>query len=397
MACRSASLRLDLFCQIVDNFGDAGVCWRLARQLATEYGFQVRLWIDQPAVLQKICPGVIAECTEQTVCGVNVCFWPSSFSGVQAEDIPDVVVEGFCARLPECYVRQMAARRIAPVWINLEYLSAESWVENSHLMASPQSCIPLTKYFYFPGFTQKTGGLIREKSLFVARDAFQRDREHAIRFLSSIGISAQRQQFIVSLFCYPQAPVVSLLESFRDGERDVLCLVPEGVAVEAVQSFMNRHAVAGTRFSAGRLNLQILPMIEQNLYDRLLWSCDLNFVRGEDSFVRAQWAGRPFVWHIYPQEKHVHLDKLTAFLEHYLTSVSEENAQKIRYFWRLWNRVDDRHIVPEDWNEFRKFIPLLNQHGYKWSKKMMALPDLTFSLVRFIEKLRKTMPFREEI
>ncbi len=388
MACRSASLRLDLFCQVVDNFGDAGVCWRLARQLAAEYGFQVRLWIDRPAVLQKICPEVIAGCTEQTVCGVNVCFWPSSFSEVPAEDVPDVVIEGFGARLPEYYVRQMAARRIAPVWINLEYLSAESWVENSHLMASPQSWIPLTKYFYFPGFTRKTGGLIREKGLFEARDAFQRDMERVIRFLSSIGISARQQQFIVSLFCYPQAPVVSLLESFRDGEQDVLCLVPEGAAVETVQSFMNRPAVAGTRFSAGRLDLQILPMIEQNHYDRLLWSCDLNFVRGEDSFVRAQWAGRPFVWHIYPQEDHVHLDKLTAFLERYLTGISEEDAREIRYFWQLWNRVDDRHIGPKDWDGFRKFMPLLNRHGYEWSKKMAALPDLASGLVRFINTLR---------
>lgn len=388
MERRLASFRLDLFCQVIDNFGDAGVCWRLARQLVSEYGFRVRLWIDQPAVLQKICLEVGAGFSGQMVGGIDIRFWSSPFPDIQPADVPDGVIEGFGARLPEAYVRQMAAAPRTPVWINLEYLSAESWVEESHLMASPQSWIPLTKYFYFPGFTRKTGGLIREKHLFEARDAFQQDREHAIRFLASIGVSVQRQPFIVSLFCYPEAPVVSLLESFRDGERDILCLLPEGVAVKAVQSFMNRPAVAGTRFSAGRLDLQILPMVRQEYYDRLLWSCDLNFVRGEDSFVRAQWARRPFVWHIYPQENDIHVIKLAAFLERYLADVPEEDAQKVGYFWRLWNRVDGNGIRQEDWEKFRKFVPQLSQYGDAWSKKMAALSDLASGLVRFINTLR---------
>ena len=36
----------DVFCRVVDNYGDAAVCWRLARQLADEHGARVRLWID---------------------------------------------------------------------------------------------------------------------------------------------------------------------------------------------------------------------------------------------------------------------------------------------------------------------------------------------------------------
>ena len=44
-------MRIDLFCRVIDNWGDAGVCWRLARQLVRERGAQVRLWIDQPQVL----------------------------------------------------------------------------------------------------------------------------------------------------------------------------------------------------------------------------------------------------------------------------------------------------------------------------------------------------------
>ena len=115
----SSGKRLDLFCQVIDNFGDAGVCWRLARQLAGEYGFRVRLWIDKPEVLQKICPEILPDRVEQKVSGVSVMLWPEAFPFFLPDDIPDVVIEGFGARLPESYVRRMAERLHAPVWINL--------------------------------------------------------------------------------------------------------------------------------------------------------------------------------------------------------------------------------------------------------------------------------------
>ena len=40
-------------------------------------------------------------------------------------------------------------------------------------------------------------------------------------------------------------------------------------------------------------------------------------VRGEDSFVRAQWAALPFVWQAYPQADAAHLTKVAAFLDRY--------------------------------------------------------------------------------
>lgn len=392
MACDMHPFRLDLFCQVIDNYGDAGVCWRLARQLVDEYGLRVRLWIDKLAVLKKISPEVQVDFADQTVSGVRISYWTSSFPVIAADEIPDVVIEGFGTHLPESYVRQMADKPHAPVWINLEYLSAESWVEASHLMASPQSWIPLTKYFFFPGFTEKTGGLIREKGLIKAREVFQQDRDSVIRFLSSIGIVAHVEQFIVSLFCYPDAPIHSLLKAFAESGHDVLCLVPEGVASSVLESFMGKPAVAGTCFSAGQLQVQILPMIEQHLYDRLLWSCDFNFVRGEDSFIRAQWAGRPFVWHIYPQQEDAHLVKLDAFLKCYLSACTKENASLVKRFWYSWNNADEKEINRESWIQLREIWQELNQHGHDWSKKLSTFPDLAANLVRFIKKLRKTMP-----
>lgn len=380
--------KVDLFCQVIDNFGDAGVCWRLARQLAGEYGYRVRLWIDKPSVLRRICPLIQTSQAKQVIGGIDIRHWSSPFSRLAADDVPDVVIEGFGAHLPESYVRQMAQKTPAPVWINLEYLSAEKWIDSSHLMASPQSWVSLTKYFYFPGFSPKSGGLIREKDLFAERDVFQTDPSAVQRFLSSVGVAREADVLLVSLFCYPAAPVASLLDYFAKGDREVVCLVPEGVATDSVQSFIRCPPIVGTRCREGRLTLQIIPMLPQPDYDRLLWSCDLNFVRGEDSFVRAQWAARPFVWHIYPQQEEAHRIKMDAFLERYLATMSEEHAAILRAFWYDWNGMSDQRMLRENGAKFTGMLSQLKQYGGDWAKKMALFPDLASGLVRFINTLR---------
>ena len=379
---------MDLFCQVIDNFGDAGVCWRLARQLSVEYGFSVRLWIDKLAVLQKICPEIMPDRDEQKVSGISVLYWPQAFPSVSPDDIPDVVIEGFGARLPESYVRRMADRLRAPVWINLEYLSAESWVGESHLMASPQSWIALTKYFYFPGFADNTGGLIREAGLFAKRDEWQADPHRSVRFLSPDTVKDTGRPLLVSLFCYPEAPVLSLFDLLGRCGREVVCLVPEGVVSDVLASFMQRSAQAGTRFRKGTLTVRILPMVPQADYDRLLWSCDLNFVRGEDSFVRAQWAARPFVWHIYPQEDDAHRVKLDAFLDCYLAGLPATHAETVRRFWYAWNGVGGMRCDSETGEKFLEILPSLKQYGDDWAKKLALHADLASGLVRFINTLR---------
>lgn len=384
----ASSFRLDLFCQVIDNFGDAGVCWRLARQLANEHNCRVTLWIDKPSVLGRICPEINPELERQTVTGVVIRLWPEVFSRLPADEVADVVIEGFGARLPEDYICQMTQKEPSPVWINLEYLSAESWVESSHLMASPQSRIALTKYFYFPGFTERTGGLIREKSIVPERELFQSDRQNAIRFLSRLGVKALPEQWIVSLFCYPDAPVGAFLDSLGKYGKKVLCLIPEGVATEQVGTFIGREASAGTRYETGNLAIQILPMVEQDDFDRLLWSCDLNCIRGEDSFVRAQWAARPFVWHIYPQNEAAHMVKLNAFLDLYLSGLPKKAADNIRLVWTLWNDRKHEMAILDNRINLDDLMPEWSRYATDWFKKLTVQDDLAAGLLRFINTLR---------
>jgi uncharacterized repeat protein (TIGR03837 family) len=72
----------------------------------------------------------------------------------------------------------------------------------------------------------------------------------------------------------------------------------------------------------------------------MLRACDLNFVRGEDSLVRALWAGQPFVWHIYPQDDNAHHAKLQAFLDWM------EAPQSLQRAHRVWNGVEEGHMPP---------------------------------------------------
>ena len=282
--------RWDVFCRVVDNHGDLGVCWRLARQLAA-HGLAVRLFVDDSSALAWMAPGAAAGGT-----GVHVLPW--ALAEAPGSTPSDVVLETFGCALPAPYTAAMQARRQPPLWVNLEYLSAEDYVERSHGLPSPQAS-GLTTWFFYPGFTVRTGGLLREPALLPAQDNIDGDA-----WLAAQGWARQPGERVVSLFCYDNPAAPALLQ--RLAERPTLLLLTPGHA--------QRLATAAPAPGAA-LRLQAVPWLAQDNYDHLLRACDLNFVRGEDSLVRAIWAGRPFVWQIYPQDDGAHAAKLQAFLE----------------------------------------------------------------------------------
>lgn len=367
----------DIFCAVVDNYGDIGVCWRLARQLAAEYGVRVRLWLDDLASLHKICPDLDTSREEQVLCGVEICHWRKNF---QATESADVVVEAFACQLPDAYIEAMAKRR--PVWINLEYLSAESWVKTCHGLASPHASLPLTKYFFFPGFEPGTGGLLAEQGLQEQRRQFLGSQDEQADLWRRLGMEPPRHgECRVSLFCYESAPLKELLAIWAAESSPLTCLIPAGVASEALRRFFSQDRVAaGTALKKGSLTVRIYDFLEQRLYDRLLWACQLNFVRGEDSFVRAQWAARPMVWQIYPQEEGAHQPKLAAFMDNYRDGLGEEAAHAFVNLTEAWNRGS---VTTQDWQNFRKHLPELAEQAARRPAKLLQLGDLTRNLVNF--------------
>jgi uncharacterized repeat protein (TIGR03837 family) len=229
--------RWDIFCAVVDNFGDAGICWRLARQLAGEHALSVRFFIDALPALSRIAPSVHASHGEQLADGVQVRTWQGPGGVTPSDCEADVVIEGFGCGLPALCLAAMAARESPPVWINLEYLSAESWIEGCHGLPSRHPTLPLTRYFFFPGFTAASGGLLRERDLHARRDAFRADSGLQAAFRRSLGAAfTQAGTQCISLFCYPDAPLLSLLEAWAEGDEPILCLVPQGVAASALDA-----------------------------------------------------------------------------------------------------------------------------------------------------------------
>ncbi|VXC00865.1 elongation factor P maturation arginine rhamnosyltransferase EarP [Massilia sp. 9I] len=375
---------LALFCKVVDNYGDIGICWRLARQLWREHGVRVTLWVDDLRSFRRICPLVDVDAATQEVEGVQVRHWRDQEASFAPSEVADIVIEFFAVDIPPGYVAAMAQRSPRPLWFNLEGLTAEEWVEGCHRLPSMHPRLKLTKHFFFPGFTTKTGGLLHEAGLEQERAAFQADRGAVARFLAGFGVGADELDALkVSLFCYPHAPVAELLRTWSEGERAVTCLVPEGVAPEAVGAFLGGDARAGASRKQGALTLRVLPFVPQPDYDRLLWACDLNFVRGEDSFVRAQWAGRPFVWHIYPQDENLHHKKLRAFLDRYAGGLDALAA-----FSLGWNGARDIPSMDAAWEDLQAELPRIVIRAEEWRAEMLAHGDLTTKLLEFARELR---------
>ncbi|MFD1555654.1 elongation factor P maturation arginine rhamnosyltransferase EarP [Paraburkholderia silviterrae] len=396
----------DIFCAVIDNFGDIGVCWRLARQLVHEHGWEVRLFVDDLHAFQRLCPAIDLERATQSVEDVVVEHWHEPEHAGETLQIADVVIEAFACELPSAYLAAMAQRERTPVWLNLEYLSAEDWVADFHLRPSPHPRYPLLKHFFFPGLGPGTGGVLKERELDAARAAFERSADARAAWWQSAtgGPPPGPDATVISLFAYENPAVDALLEQWQDSPTPIVLLVPQGRISGAlaryfgVQSF-DAHACA----ERGSLRAHGLAFTEQRGYDALLWASDLNFVRGEDSFVRAQWAARPFVWQIYPQADDAHLPKLDAALEHYARTLAEAPRNALARFWHAWNGNGDHAAtagsnsaaslshetsapmpppVP-DWRDFAQHLPAFKTRAQAWAGELAQAGDLGGNLAEF--------------
>ena len=374
MGVTRVGLHWDIFCKVVDNYGDIGVCWRLCRDLAAR-GEQVRLWTDDPSALTWMAPG--ATLTDP---GVQILPW---LQDAEWPEPGDAVVEAFGCELPLGCVRRMAAKPRPPAWINLEYLSAEPFAARCHGLPSPVMHGPgqgLVKHFFYPGFTPGTGGLLREPRLSAQQAAFEASFERS-SWLKQLGLPAptdatdatDSSDKWVSLFCYEPLALSALMQQLasRTKERTHL-LVTTGRATRAVQTILNNKALIAAPTLPDQLSISYLPPLSQPDFDQLLWACDLNFVRGEDSLVRALWAGKPLVWQIYPQDDNAHQAKLDAFL----TVMAASPA--LRHWHHSWNGMNTAPLPALDalWGD--RSMAAARQ-------RLWRQDDLATQLVRFVK------------
>ncbi len=374
----------DLYCRVVDNYGDIGIAWRLARQLAADGRRRVRLIVDGLDAFRRIEPRVDPACRRQDIDGITVALWPHLDRDAVELGVADVVVELLGCGLPPACIAGMVERLGGTpcLWIDFEHLSAEAWVAGFHGLPSPHPRLPLVKHFFYPGFGPRTGGLLVEPDLERRRAAFVASAEARAALWHQVGVPAPVDgERRVLLFAYPDAPVAALLRRLSDdasGRWSVL--VPEGAAA-AVDTVIG-DATDRTR---GSLSVTTIPFVDQDTFDRLLWACDINFVRGEDSFVRAQAAGRPFVWQIYRQPDQVHLDKLNAFEDLHEAGLPRAAAAAQRALWAAWNDA------PEDIGRaiggWLAALPVLRAHAEAWRRELAARAPLIDRLLEFVAAL----------
>ena len=379
----------DVFCRVIDNFGDAAVCWRLARQLADEHGGQVRLWIDALPALHALCPEVNADCAKQVVSGVTVLSWTANAEfGAPA----DIVIEAFGGGLPETYVDSMADRKPHPVWVILEYLSAESWVASHHGLPSPHPRLPLGRHFFFPGVVPGTGGVLREASLEESRQAFENSPAAHVKFWRDLGYPPPAASDVaVSLFGYENPGAAALMQIWAEGRDKVVAALPRSRLRPQVCGFFGAADPGdGATLVKGSLEVRFLPFLPQPVYDGLLWACDWNFVRGEDSFVRAQWARRSLVWHIYPQQESAHRIKLDAFLQAYCTGMEPGLAAALQSLWHGWNApAPGAGQLHAAWETLCQARDQMRKHAWAWAVRLALAGDLAGNLAQYCEERLK--------
>jgi len=347
----------DIFCRVIDNHGDLGVCWRLSADLASR-GHQVRLWVDQADALAWMAPHGHSQ--------VWVRPWHDPLDAKQP--MSQVWVEGFGCELPEHFTQWAALKHARsmpqplPVWLNLEYLSAEPYVERCHKLPSPVMSGPLkgqTKWFFYPGFTPQTGGLIREAHL-------QFDSLGASPGAASKPLPPQVCQ--TTLFCYEPAALSQALKLASLSGPMHRWHIAHGRGAAAFD-----QALISLPPLATKVQFEKIPPISQVEFDALLAQSDLNFVRGEDSLVRALWAGKAFVWQIYPQEDGAHGPKLEAFLDWL------EAPDSLRQFHRVWNG-----LTPEPLPEID--LPSWQMCVQKAQQRLLQQHDLVSQLLQFVSE-----------
>lgn len=368
----------DIFCTVIDNLGDIGTCWRLAQILHHEHGQHVRLFVDNLDALKPLVPAA-QNMAQQVLHGIEVRQWTADFADIAPAQ---VVIETFGCTLPASYVQAMQAS--PPLaWINLEYMSCEPWVDNIH---NHDSILAhgLKKRFIIPSLRTQGGGLLRERNLLNIRDAFLKHpaQQQAWCRQWNIPLPAANSHKL-SLFGYENPQFAPFIRDLSQSPQAITAYLPQSRLLNSLREYLhNPDLSAGDTYQHGSLTLHILPFLPQAEYDHLLWLCDFNFVRGEESLTRAIWAGKPFIWQIYPTDDRAHQVKLNAFLEVYTEHGADEHLQHWRAWMQQWNGLPCATEI-----DTCSSLKVLLQHQDWYQRRSAALaqrPNLCQQLMDFV-------------
>ena len=341
---------IDIFCQVIDNYGDVGVAYRLAREFKRVYpNKKLRFVINKTEELNLIRKSEDIEI---------ILYKDIS----KIENSADLIIESFGCEIPKKYMHK--ALKNSKLIINLEYFSAEKWVDDFHLQESFLGG-NLKKYFFIPGLSEKSGGILLDNEFLERKKKVEANKEY---YLEKFGIK-EKYDLIGSVFSY-EKNFGSLIEELKKlGKKIILLMLSEKTQKNFIKYFDNGNNYDKIKFVK-------LPFFSYDKYEELLALCDFNLVRGEDSFVRALLLGKPFLWHIYPQDENTHIKKLESFLEKYCPNNKELKQTFINY-----------NINKDDFSYFFKNFKEIEKYNKNYANYLIKNCDLMEKLINFIENI----------
>lgn len=368
---------ITILCKVVDNFGDIGVTYRLSRALLDVQNahpellgkINIRLVVDNLDSFAKIVPEIKTDSAFQEYKGIKIFDWNANdFCKKEFEqNEPFIILECFQCGRPDWLEDLLFVKEVSHVVniIMIDYLSAEDYAENFHKLMSLTRSARVQKVNFMPGFTNKTGGLIQDKS-----------------FMDSLSLSLKSlktntdEPFNVLFFSYEGDWnfAVKALSRFNNGNINVLAAQGRGLS-----SFVDSWQKLGKPFL-----LQKLEYLCQEEWDALMCKTPLLFIRGEDSLSRACLIGHPFVWHAYPQSDEYQMVKVNALLDRMKEFFSPEDFEAVKNCWLTYNgEKGDKEKALTCFLE--RYTSLCT--GFKlFADNTIKNGDLAFNLMTFIKK-----------
>ena len=397
-------LDITILCRVVDNYGDIGFVYRLARELSSLSSIektQLRLIVSDLKSFNAMAlpPGISTSLAVQNYNGWKVIDWNACAEGKYefTEQPPKIILECFQCGRPEWLDEILfSAQTTQTVQIvNVEYLTAEDWADDFHLLKSGTRSALVKKINFMPGFTKKTGGLVLDKNFVSCVHSKTAALECLKKYASkkTVALIEDTNLFRVIAFSYErnfENEARALSEFAKNSGRKVQVLLAPGLG----NAPFKKAAAAFKNISV--YDLEYLPQLA---WDALLTLADFSFIRGEDSFSRACLSGIPFVWHAYPQEEEFQLVKADAVLKRMEPFFSAGNMSLVKNVWLSYNRKPSVKMCDEAckvYNEctYAGYIPLLrileNYGGIKksfgmFAQSLFANGNLAQNLLAFLQ------------
>lgn len=381
---------IDIFCEIIDNFGDIGVVYRISKELKKIFqNVRIRIVLNRLEEFKAINKKV-KDTDYQEIDGLICVTEKYVKENMESFGVSDVFIEAFGCNVPEEYVK--AAKENSKLWINLEYLSGEKWIEDFHLCESLIDSKTLKKIFFMPGFSEKSGGVIIDSG-FLERMKFGKENRDEVfkKYFKDFDL---KDKFIGTIFSY-EKNFENLLETLKNYEKETILLLMGEKTQKSFSEILKKNLTEdyGNIVKYGKITMIYSDFFSQEEYEEIISASDFNFTRGEDSFVRGIILGKPFMWHIYLQEEKAHMDKIKAFTERIKESVevSEEEKNIIESYCNLLEDYNDRdknslEKGKEDFRIFFEKFEEIDRICEKYSKFLLEKCNLVKKLYKYIQE-----------